>query len=367
MKCAIYLYCITPHWVPLCDEMLQRMGEAECKVIYLNEISVARSRIGWNEKTSSRFHKVSSNAEQCKRWLYESDNLLCEVRDAKLFEARSRQGLKTFYTSERWFKPRFGMWRLLHPTFVRTALKIGNLLNRDPNFTYLPVGIYAAEDMYRLMMIARGKISYFFRGLSLAFEAKPGGVVDRSDKINMWAYFVKSRTNNMMLCDGNETRRRILWVGRLLKLKHVDDIIHAVQILNRKFGMNFILDIVGSGPDEKRLKAVASSIKGISFKPPVTNDEVRRLMSDYQIYILSSDAREGWGAVVGEALEEGMLVLGTKEAGASATQLPKPCLYKAGDVNALCGLLLNSDSMPIPGIGHWTPAEASTWLLGKMA
>ena len=62
-------------------------------------------------------------------------------------------------------------------------------------------------------------------------------------------------------------------------------------------------------------------------------------MHEHDIYVLASDAHEGWGAVVSEALEEGMKVLGTYEAGASATILPITNLFHAGDWRSLMTML----------------------------
>ena len=59
--------------------------------------------------------------------------------------------------------------------------------------------------------------------------------------------------------------------------------------------------------------------------------EVRAFMRSHEVYVLPSNAYEGWGAVVSEALEEGMEVLGTYEAGSSATVLPQENLFHAGD------------------------------------
>ena len=371
MKCAIFLYCVTPHWVPLCDEILRKLGQDECKVIYLNEISCGRVRIGWNVESARRFYKYSQISDQARLWLETADNLLCEVRDADLFIRRSKKGLKTFYTSERWFKPFLGMARLLHPRFLRVALKIGRLLNRDSNFTYLPVGVHAAEDIFRLMKVLSGDITYLFRRKSLAFEAKPGGIIVGTPKMRMWAYYVSSANNQSGVVHQtggleNCGARKILWIGRLLKLKRVDDLIRAVKCLNGNAPPKFTLDVFGEGPEYCRLSALATGLPYVSFHKPIPNEEARRLMSAYDIYVLSSNSKEGWGAVVSEALEEGMVVFGTKEAGASATQLPIDRLYPSGDIDALCRLLLSGRSCTPTGIGAWRPAVAAGWLINEM-
>ena len=60
----------------------------------------------------------------------------------------------------------------------------------------------------------------------------------------------------------------------------------------------------------------------VMFMPAQPMEKVRELMREHDLFVLASNAYEGWGAVVSEALEEGMRVLGTFEAGASAAILP---------------------------------------------
>ena len=80
-------------------------------------------------------------------------------------------------------------------------------------------------------------------------------------------------------------------------------------------------------------------------------------MRNHDVYVLASNAYEGWGAVVSEALEEGMKVVGTYEAGSSATILPKECLFHAGEWKRLLESLQNG--VHGVGIGEWTAANAS--------
>ena len=68
--------------------------------------------------------------------------------------------------------------------------------------------------------------------------------------------------------------------------------------------------------------------------------------------------------MVSEALEEGMRVLGTFEAGASATMLPRERLFRAGDWRRLAELLsaCREDSCEggaAPGIGAWSASFAA--------
>ena len=70
-----------------------------------------------------------------------------------------------------------------------------------------------------------------------------------------------------------------------------------------------------------------------------------------------------------EALEEGMKVLGTYEAGSSATMLDEGCLFHSGDWRRLRQLLEECAAQKArgelhgQGIGEWTAAKAAERLL----
>ena len=154
---------------------------------------------------------------------------------------------------------------------------------------------------------------------------------------------------------------QVLWVGRMLKLKRVDTIIKAVGECSKS--KKITLDVYGVGPEEARLKKLAAEYGGvIKFYPPVPINEVRKLMREHDVYVLSSNGYEGWGAVVSEALEEGRAVVGTYEAGSSATILPESNLFHAGDWRKLKELL--EGDVERVGIGPWTAKSAAEVLTG---
>jgi glycosyltransferase involved in cell wall biosynthesis len=153
---------------------------------------------------------------------------------------------------------------------------------------------------------------------------------------------------------------KVLWVGRLLKLKRVDTIIKAVGECAKS--KKITLDIYGLGAEEAKLKKLAVKYgDAIKFYPPVPISEVRKLMREHDVYVLSSNGYEGWGAVVSEALEEGMAVIGTYEAGSSATILPVSNLFHAGDWRGLKKLLQN-DILRVD-IGLWSAKNAANVLI----
>ena len=162
-------------------------------------------------------------------------------------------------------------------------------------------------------------------------------------------------------CREGASRLRVLWVGRMLNWKRVDTLVKAC--LSKELCERVELHLYGHGPEEQRLRNLANDAPHIHFHDFVPVDQVRDLMRSHDIYVLPSDGGEGWGAVVSEALEEGMQVFGTVEAGSSATILPPTHLFTADDVTRLCELL--KTQLPKVSIGEWTAEKGAHWLTNK--
>lgn len=364
---ALLTNIISPHQIPLAREIAKIVGKGNFLYVYTEPFHSDRLEMGWTDK-------------DCEGWCVQykeglcvlegADTVYCSNRDVSLLERRAQRNKVTTYMSERWFKPPIGILRLLHPRYFLMAWRIVRLIRNSASFTYLPIGIHAARDMARLCGLMHGDLRCLFRAPKLDFERKPGGRIyireqgignreqDKKyclDKMRMWGYFVEPSQLTHSPTPNSSTQK-VLWVGRLLDWKRVDTIIKAVGELSKQ--RSIILDVYGIGPEEKRLKMLAAKYgETIKFHPPVPIDEIRCLMRNHDVYVLSSNAYEGWGAVVSEALEEGMKVIGTYEAGSSATILPKECLFRAGDWRGLLRLLQNG--VPRIGIGDWSAVFAA--------
>ena len=380
---VLYTNVISPHQLPLAREIAKLVGDGNFRYVYTTDNDQDHQGLDWRSDTPKWCIKASE--AETAEWLENADTLLSGLRCFDLFERRAKSGFKNFYMTERWFKPPIGILRLLHPRYLGYARRLCQMLEAGA-VVGLPIGIHAARDMARLCGLMHGDIRCIFSAPDLEFEKQPGGKIfgrgervessgansrvervecgDKYclDKMRMWGYFVAEGTGNREQGTGDVVREvsssavRVLWVGRLLDWKRVDTIIKAVGELAKR--QNITLDIYGTGPEEERLKRLATKYReAIKFYPPVPIAEVRKLMREHDVYVLASNGYEGWGAVVSEALEEGMRVIGTHEAGSSATILPENCLYRAGDWRALARLWAN-DTAHI-GIGEWTATEAA--------
>lgn len=369
MQFVFYMNCISAHQLPLADGVSKIVGRD-------NFLYVDAEREGQPLQTVADVQSVNIKrlSDVGYEYVKNCDVLFTGMRDVRLFEYRMGMGLKTFYTSERWFKPirlpkclptllrnMFqvpGKVRMMVPKYIEMGQKVVNLLERGYGFVYLPIGVWAARDM---ATIAR-------RDFVEKNEWSPGDCVEGLPNTYMWGDFVESsKAPNSQLIQSQLTNHntiRVLWVGRMLDLKRVDTIIRAVgELSNSNSNHKLSLDIYGQGPEESRLKKLAAKFGNVvRFYPPVPIAEVRELMRSHDVYVLGSDAGEGWGAVVPESLEEGCNCVGTFEAGASATILPKENLFHAGDYRALAKILAHLGNNR-GSIGKWSAAYAAGRLI----
>ena len=394
MKLAIYTNSISPHQLPLARELVASLGAGNVIYAYESAESKGRRSLGWKQEPEPWCRQAS----ECGTDVETCDILLVGgIRPVSLMEKRSKAGLRTLYMSERWFKPPVGMLRLSHPKYFNMARRWVKLMRSEQSFTYLPIGIHAARDMARLCGLFAGDLRCLFRAPKLDFERKPGGnvllasktVKDAKkyclDKMRMWGYFVEA--GNGERGTGNREQGtgvlRVLWVGRLLGWKRVDTIIRAVGELSARSTrsmddeasakdatrLKITLDIYGTGPEETRLKKFAAKYEDvIRFYPPVPIAEVRKVMREHDVYVLASNGYEGWGAVVSEALEEGMRVIGTYEAGSSSTMLSEKSLFHTGDWKMLSNIIQNVASRKGVnfGVGMWSAKEAANAIVNSL-
>lgn len=342
MKIALLTNIISPHQLPLAKAIARIIGEENYCYAYTCEFLQDRKDMGWDDDCKPNWcHKAS----ECREFLLDADLVYSGERDIDLIETRLKQGKKTFYVSERWFKPVHGLpgWlRLLHPGYFKMARRFARLFE-FPAFRYLPQGRFAANDMALICRIMGRKMP--------------------PEKVIPWGYFVEKGIGNREQGIGKEGQPlRILWVGRMIGWKRVDTIIRAVKSLDPA---KFSLTLVGKGDKRNSLVRLAEGAPNILFKDSIPIAKIRDEMRANDVYVLSSNGEEGWGAALNEAMEEGMMTLGTFEAGSSSYMLPDSHKFHAGDWRRLADLLqqvLVGKLARIP-IGEWSAARAAEKLV----
>lgn len=347
---VLYTNTVSAHQLPLARELVERLGAKNFRYVYVSEPE------GSNQETREREPwMVRADVPGAAELLESCEVLLAGgMRPVDLFEHRVAHGRLTFYQTERWFKPiRFfghllvpGVVRLLHPGYRRMARRFARLMEKD-SFRVLPIGPWAARDME--VVFRR-----FHSGAAFAREFLP------------WGYFVAPGVGIPRRVP-TEGELKVLWVGRLLNWKCVDTIVDAVAKFMESEDERISFTVVGDGPERQRLECRAAAAKlgsAIRFLPCVDIGRVRELMRRHGVYVLASDATEGWGAALSEAMEEGMVSFGTREAGASAALLPPSRQFRCGDAEALARLLAGARGLePTLMPADFTAAGAARRLL----
>lgn len=363
MTIGLLTNIISPHQLPLARELVKLVGEENYRYVYTEEFHDERAKMGWSDKVEGI--KVERISKENRRWLESADLVYLEERDFDLIEARLNAGKKTFYVSERWWKPILvelgrmevripGWMKMFVPRYYKMCKEFVSFFESQ-DFKYLPQGPWAKKDMMAICKWFVGK----------ACEEKMAG----------WGYFVappEQQGKKLEVRGKSEGRLRVLWVGRMLKLKRVDTIIRAIaRMIKLKVEgsrLNVQLTLVGDGPERERLMKLAERVNStvrlrastspiITFLPSLPIAKIREIMREHDVYVFASNCFDGWGAVVSEAVEEGMKVLGTYETGAATTILPESNLFHCGDYKTLAKKLMSE--IPIVPIGDWSAKRAA--------
>jgi glycosyltransferase involved in cell wall biosynthesis len=125
--------------------------------------------------------------------------------------------------------------------------------------------------------------------------------------------FIQEPTTDKTLSD--DELIEYLYVGRLIKRKHVDSILKALsQVYSRK---NFFLRIIGTGDCEAELKALARQLQiedRVVFYGLQPRHVVREYMRKAQCFTMVS-SNEVFGLVYLEAMSQGCIVVASKGEG----------------------------------------------------
>ena len=348
MRITFYQNSISPHQLPLAREVAAAIGVDNVRYVYVAGVSEGRLKCGWtNVKESAGIRLIHIGADDSQDWIECADVVYTGIRDLSLFTRRQLKGLQTFYVSERWFKPvplgRFllpGWFRILSPFYIAMLVEFVRWQRSDSNARCFAIGPDANKD---------------FRHIGIpAYKIIPWGYyVDQDADID-----VRHRSLE------HKIEKRILWVGRMVTLKRVDTIINALRLLVEKkiqSTFSYTLTLVGDGPESNRLKKLSLGLP-VRFLPFQPIEKVRDIMRKHDIFVFSSNGLEGWGAVVNEALAEGLVVLGSTAPGACRSLLPQNRLFKVGDARSLANLLA-VEWMANGLAAQWTPTGAARILL----
>lgn len=240
-------------------------------------------------------NKAMEMARECDIALFGADSFQYEL------ERMRTTNKLTFEVSERWLKR--GWINMFSPHLLKNLWHYHINGWKNKPLYKLCSSAYGAGDQYKLQSF--------------------------KNKCYKWGYFTNVEDLNIeRIIDarysGSETHEgrgvsqiSIMWCGRFLIWKHPELPIRLASKL-KAIGYSFTLDMYGCGELFCKIKEMATRLKVndvVNFWGSVSNDEIHEAMRQHDIFLFTSDQREGWGAVLNEAMSNGCAVVASDAIG----------------------------------------------------
>lgn len=297
---------------PMCDVLYEKYGE-DFAFVEVGNLDKARAGIG-SESVREYIYNLKDNTSEAKRLCDEAELVIFGAAATEYIETRIAENKPTIYYSERLFKK--GPWQKLNPKSMKAVKARFVKPSQNSNFYLLAASSFAATD---------------FLGIG-AFK----------DRIFKWGYQIEVKEKNIdeLLSKKSDDGLSFVWVGRLVSLKHCDHAIKVVSML-KKDGYEPRLSIIGDGPDREKLEKLSEKLgvrENVVFKGLCKIDKTREELDNSDIFMFTSNFKEGWGVTLNEAMNSGCACVASHAAGSTNFLLNDGVdgmVYTNGNVNML--------------------------------
>ena len=155
----------------------------------------------------------------------------------------------------------------------------------------------------------------------------------KREKLFEWGYFLE---NTPPVTADEYGPFKVMYAGGLVPNKGVHTLIKAWSTVKNN---DCELNIIGDGPESSALKGLVNELAlgNVNFSGFQENETVIKLMGQHDLFVLPSVLKEGWGAVINEALQQGTPVVCTDHCGASILLGDHnfSTVIRAGDIDRL--------------------------------
>ena len=302
---------INHHQIPICNELYRLLGGnfAFCQT---EQIEAERLSMGWKEERPEYVVCYYENPVKYQEWIDTCEVVFFGGTDEESYiRRRLLEDKPVIRYSERLYKT--GQWKAVSPRGLKKKYE-DHTRFRKQNVYMLCSGAYVPSDFSIV-------------------KAYP-------DKMLRWGYFPEIKEQDVDKLLAEKRQGSILWAARFIDWKHPELPIELAAYLKEK-GYEFHLDMIGTGVMLEEMKNLAASLAvddKITFHGPKTPAEVRTAMEEADIYLITSDRQEGWGAVLNEAMNSGCVVVASDTIGSVPYLLQdgeNGCVYPSQDVEAL--------------------------------
>ena len=291
MKLAFLSNYFNHHQKQFAEEMSKR---CEFTFIETGYMPKERKAFGYQDEARPEYVKHFKNKEECEKIIDDADVVVFGSAPDEIVKKLAKEKKPIFKYSERIYK--------IKPKWYELPLRAIKYSKENKNFYLLCASAYTASDY-----------------------AKTGTFKKKSFK---WGYFPECKSyESIDTLISQKQKNSILWCGRIIDWKHPE---YAIKLAKRlkDDGYDFQLSIVGDGTRLGELIQLSYTLDvedKVQLLGSMTPDDVRAKMEQSEIFIATSDRKEGWGAVINEAMNSGCAVVASNEMGAA------PYLIKNGE------------------------------------
>lgn len=294
MKIVLYSLILNYHQANIADELWKLTRHKFCFVELANlqaEHKKGDTRNyddcpyllkAWESKESyNKAMKLAKSAECC---------IFSGVQALPFQRERMKLGLLSFDMSERWLKQ--GLKNILSPAIFKMFFSYWKEGWKNKPIYKLCCSAFAADDHHKLGM---------YKG-----------------KCFKWGYFTKVEDFDLKEKSYNNSIS-IMWCARYMILKHSElPILLAEKLINK--GYNFTLNMYGDGKCLDKAMQLAKMLNVedvVNFKGTKPNKDLMIDMRNHDIFLFTSDKKEGWGAVANESKSNGCVLVASDAIGSS--------------------------------------------------
>lgn len=314
MTIVFFSNVLNHHQVALCDE-IYRQNKGNFYFVETGSLDMSRRSMGFNQY----------DRDYVIRTVEEKDSLekarqLAILADVAIIGAESYEFLRiriknsngvTFSYSERWLKQ--GIKNILSPNLLK-QIKLYITIGHKRRWFILAASGFLANDLHRIGIF--------------------------KNRIFKWGYFPKYPEADRLKSQANKPVK-ILWTARFIDWKRPDLMVGVSEKL-LSYGYDFRVTMIGDGTMHDSIKAILADNPELSERirllGNIANEDVLSEMSRSDIYCFTSTRREGWGAVLGEAMATGCCPVASSDAGATPFLVDdgrNGLVFRTDDINDL--------------------------------
>ncbi|MBO6297416.1 MAG: glycosyltransferase, partial [Lachnospiraceae bacterium] len=311
MKLTFVSNYFNHHQRSLC-EAFARTAEVDFVFLQTEPMEEERVRMGW-ALDASQYPYVciwQDDAAAAEQLVQDSEIVIWGGVEAQgpeaALEARLQERKLTFRYSERIYKE--GQWKFISPRGLKQKYHDYTQYRKAPYYL-LCAGAYVGSDFKLVHAFPKKKF--------------------------VWGYFPEVKQYDVEELFAKKSKAgepvRILWAGRMIDWKHpelaidtAEALLHGEKHLVSELpgqvadAGGFVLTMAGGGELEGTLRRQVQE-KGLSevvrFTGFLKPEEIRAEMERSDIFLFTSDEKEGWGAVLNEAMNSGCMVIARPEIG----------------------------------------------------